>query len=202
MRSLVVVCLFVRAAASDPDTDWDGTYKVEGNGGGELCPHFEKPSATVDVVGSVATLDWKIRAADDSLVKVGTLKFTTRPSGLATLDATLLTPMPRQALAKIEEMSDSVEKLQAMIPDLKLRFSTTDYSRDINLAAKVGDCYASWRSEGAPKHATAKKASTPAPALKACYSRARRRGTRSTSTPAGTAKTGAARPAASTSTSR
>jgi hypothetical protein len=157
MRSIlgmVVLCALGRVVAADADVNWDGTYAVGDAGGGELCPHSVEHSSMV-VANSTFSIVWNIRSSDDRLIRVGTIDGSVRPSGFATVKATLLQPMPAAAMAALKQMDDDVDKLKAIANDVHIVFQS-HHDRTIELTAG-GDCSLGWHAEEAAKGAKPQK---------------------------------------------
>ncbi len=163
----LVVALLAGVASADPVVpDWNGTYKNDGgNGGGELCPHTE--GAPLTIVNNAFSIDWKIHGPDNSLIHVGTLEGTVRPSGMTTVTAKLVEPMSRKLVAILEQMQDSPEKLRALAKDSHANFTYVDDShrREMTLASS-GDCTTTWLSTAKVSTKAVAITPTPAPALK------------------------------------
>jgi len=155
LLTLVVACALCRIAWADGDTAWDGTYTNNDEGPTYLCPH----PLSVAVRNGAYSFAWTINTGDDKPIRVGTISGSVRASGLASTKATLLDPLPADALAALKQIDEPVDKLTSAASTMTIAFDKTVVHRALHLSDVT--CSADWVNDApAPVAPTTAKRDT------------------------------------------
>jgi len=156
LLALVVACALGRIAWADGDTPWDGTYINDDDDDGPtyLCPH----PLSVDVRNGAYSFAWTINTGNDKPIRVGTISGSVRASGLASTKATLLDPLPADALAALRQLDERVDKLRSAAASMTVAFDKNVRQRSLHLSDV--NCSADWVNDGPAPAAPAVKGDT------------------------------------------